>query len=355
MLTNLQALRFFAALAVVFYHGVAHFKRMGGGEEFDFFHWTGFAGVDIFFVISGFIMWYTARKLDVANFLYLRLTRIYVGYWPLVVLAALITLGTNPAPLAQINWPATLTLYPVVPLKQTILPVAWTLSFELYFYTLFALFLAIRLRYAIATAALIIGLSVMFAVLHPETVGPPFTWPSFLLSPFLLEFFCGVLIGVYAEVYRTDWPWLWIAGGTVGLVVSLALVHFALETLTDPLRVLMLGPCAGAIVYGVVCLEDTTRAPTQLVVLGGASYALYLCHGFLLWLLRWIIGPQTPVFAFFTFLVMVAIIVVYSVIHYRYIEQPLLRLSRIPLAKWTLRPISAQCLGKRVPSLKPDP
>jgi len=78
---------------VMFFHTEPHYSKISnhvaneGWRLFDLFKEFGYMGVDIFFVISGFIMWYTTKKFEhggvryAASFLYNRLTRIYLGYW----------------------------------------------------------------------------------------------------------------------------------------------------------------------------------------------------------------------------------------------------------------------------------
>ena len=87
MLINIQFLRLAAAMLVVFYHTSAH-VRSTGAEQGLFFavnDAVGFAGVDIFFVISGFIMAHTSfgDSGGVAGWAFLRrrIARIYSGYW----------------------------------------------------------------------------------------------------------------------------------------------------------------------------------------------------------------------------------------------------------------------------------
>jgi peptidoglycan/LPS O-acetylase OafA/YrhL len=93
MLINVQFLRFAAAMLVVVYHVSAHIRDAGidPGPFFQLSEAVGFAGVDIFFVISGFIMAYTthaaAGAVDAWAFARRRMARIYSGYWPFFLLA----------------------------------------------------------------------------------------------------------------------------------------------------------------------------------------------------------------------------------------------------------------------------
>ena len=301
----------------------------------------------MFFVISGFTTWHTARHLDPGRFVYLRLTRIYIGYWLAVLLAALLLLVIYPTKLAQLNWPALLFLDPTVPLQQTILPVAWTLSFEPYFYALFALFLAAPRRTAAAVVAALVGVSVSLSLFRPETFAPQLDWLAFLFSPLLLEFFAGVAVGAVAtHFHQSRHPWAWIGIGAVGLIGSSLAAHLAGVTTIAfweliPLRVLLLGPWATALVYGAVCLESVRqvacghgnarrRLLRDLPPAHPASVALVLPEPS---------AASRSAIAFTSFGGVVCLIVVLSVLHYRWIEVPMLRLSRKPVTR--LVPVAA--------------
>ena len=105
MLTNIQLLRFLAALSIVFYHAVPVFRLQDRGSLFEWVQFVGFSGVDVFFVISGFIMWYTTHERNgrafALGFLKRRLARIYTGYWPYLLIAVLIFLIFEPGVLSR--------------------------------------------------------------------------------------------------------------------------------------------------------------------------------------------------------------------------------------------------------------
>lgn len=143
-LHNIQVLRAFAALLVVLHHFLPQFDVMGGKNALVTFISTwGFTGVDIFFVISGFIMVYTSfdkeRGYDVAKtFLIHRLSRIFLGYWPFF-LAMLFTLYRyEPVHLQTLDIFGSFSLLNAN-MFQLVLPVSWSLSYELYFYMMFVL------------------------------------------------------------------------------------------------------------------------------------------------------------------------------------------------------------------------
>jgi peptidoglycan/LPS O-acetylase OafA/YrhL len=155
---NVQALRGAAILLVVVYHTWTIERRYGGGPGL-LSDWVavGLSGVDLFFVISGFIMVTVTKSLvpgltTATNFLYHRAARIYPIYWIYSLMLLPIFLVrpdmVNSSQGNQVDLLASFLLLPqrLLPLLQ----VGWTLVHEIYFYLIFALFLSIkRLRLAV--------------------------------------------------------------------------------------------------------------------------------------------------------------------------------------------------------------
>ncbi len=153
-LNSLQCLRAIAACAVVFHHGVWFFTK-NVPESCTFanpklFGWiggiakdVGAAGVDVFFVLSGFIMVYISRPYSdgnktVLDFIVRRLIRIY----PLYALVTLYYAGHqtsvmyNPGALFRSLLFVPYEWKPGVP--EPVLGIAWTLYYEVLFYGYFA-------------------------------------------------------------------------------------------------------------------------------------------------------------------------------------------------------------------------
>ncbi len=107
MINNIQALRGIAALLVVFYHSVPHFTAMGlSNTIFESIGKFGYIGVDIFFVISGYVMAKTSSDVEVCPgngrlFLGKRFARIYLGYWPIFAMTFLAYFFFRPEMLAN--------------------------------------------------------------------------------------------------------------------------------------------------------------------------------------------------------------------------------------------------------------
>ncbi|NIP18902.1 MAG: acyltransferase family protein [Xanthomonadales bacterium] len=190
MLVNIQLLRCIAAMLVVIYHTAAHLPPGSEGAHglFWFGHAVGYAGVDIFFVISGFIMAWTTlneggREAS-ADFIKRRLGRIFSGYWPFFFLALGVFWFARPAHVAESNLLASFFLWPQR-LNRVLLEITWTLSYELYFYLLFALLILLvprRVRPGLCLAlTAAIGLASLYR--HCLLPGQEKRWTCPALAP----------------------------------------------------------------------------------------------------------------------------------------------------------------------------
>jgi exopolysaccharide production protein ExoZ len=271
-LYGIQYLRAFAALAVVLFHAA---ERSGYAFA------IGAAGVDVFFVISGFFMWVIVhrRPVSAGRFLIERAKRIVPVYWlatAVMVGGALAGLFPNLVLTAQ-HVVASLLFIPVrSPSSGEIWPVliqGWTLNYEMFFYIVFAacLLLPHRLRLAAVAAIFLALVATGFAV---ESEDPLFLTYT---RPIVLEFVVGMLIGQ-----------LWLSVRVPGRAVSLALIcagiaGFAIiGILRLPFDEWTCGPLAAALVYGTASLDREGSVPRLGVpaLLGDASYSIYLWHTF---------------------------------------------------------------------------
>jgi len=353
MLINVQFLRFAAALLVVIYHASHHVRSTGAdqGMVFSAGEAIGFAGVDVFFVISGFIMSYTTinqqGKQAGFDFIKRRLARIYSGYWPFFLSALALFSWARPAHLAESNLLKSFILWPQS-LNRVLLEISWTLSFEMYFYIVFCMLLFVgmrlRIRLLIISAALIAGFDVYrhwyLLGFSPENLHALGFADQFLTSPFLLEFLAGALLASKMKSRSVSSGWLNLAAGIGGFAVAgwvnVEVYQGAIEQgyYVVP-RVLLFGIPSLFILYGLVQLEQNGLVATRRFSLatGGASYALYLCHVLFfvatmkLGLNRFLFDfPAWQVQTFFA--VYVVLIVTFSTVYYQMIEKPLHRLFK---------------------------
>ena len=293
-LYSIQALRGIAALMVLFFH-IFELQSLTPGNPKDLIDglWArGYAGVDLFFVISGFIMVYItdARSGSAANsmrFIYNRVTRIYPLWWlicAILVLYYAVTTGRAVSPdfAGQIEGDGLYLLRSFLLIPQDIPPLnglGWTLIHEMYFYVIFAVLLLIpaRMRYFGlwiwgAVTALLFGLG--FASYQAGSV------LQLSASLLTLEFLAGA--GAAWLILRGHIlaPKLCLALGTIGVITALLLYKERGPDLMLWGRVAVYTLPFALIIYGAVALERAGKlsVPRPLVRLGDWSYSLYLSH-----------------------------------------------------------------------------
>ncbi|TDH58181.1 acyltransferase [Dankookia rubra] len=270
-LIEIQALRAFAALAVVAYHAADR-----AGSAFG----VGAAGVDVFFVISGFIMMTVtaARPTTPLRFAWNRISRIVPLYWlvtlalvglALVLPAAMPNLQASPDRVVQ-----SLLFIPHRDPAGQIFPVlvpGWTLNFEMFFYALFAAALVLpRSAQLAAITAMMLGLVGLGVLLRPDgAVAATYT------SPMLLEFLAGIWLAQLRLRGRLPRRQIGLAMLALGLAAYAALQ--ATRTYSDAWRVVLWGGPALLIVAGTLAAAPALR-PGLAKRLGDASYSIYLLH-----------------------------------------------------------------------------
>jgi exopolysaccharide production protein ExoZ len=283
---GLQVLRAIAALAVVAGHSTDFLAKQNGSIPWELSWIHGPAGVDIFFVISGFVMMYSAgglvRRPPPGNFLVRRFVRIIPLYWLLTaVKLALMAWRPQLAEHARPSlWNAVSSFLFIPSIGaageiRPVIPVGWTLSFEMAFYLIFAIGLAGsgRVLRFLTPTILAVGLVGVFRTS---------AWPVWtaVVDPIVLEFLAGVWIAHLARLHRLPSRAVACVLVPVGFL-SLALLTPAAASWT---RVLTWGIGAVLIVAGTAALEDgvSLRFPKWLLLLGDASYSIYLIQTFLL-------------------------------------------------------------------------
>ncbi|WP_169194924.1 acyltransferase [Devosia sp. MC1541] len=325
---GVQGLRFIAALLVLLTHASFYVNER---LDASFPVWKGgIVGVDIFFVISGFVMvWASARRdgsqVSGGEFLFKRAKRILPLYWLATSLNLLVLLALPVAVLhSGLDFASIAKSYLLIPdynsdgRVEPLLGVGWTLYFEAFFYIVFAIALAMRVNiYAFVGSVMT---AVALISLFKTSNTPPIL---VLLDPIVLEFFAGMLIARLIMDRRFD-ERIALAAIGVGFVLILSLdtmLPLAPDLLTRGLP-------AVAIVFGVVAADRKygARVPSWAIVLGAASYAIYLFHPIFAPAVPFVaakLGFNVPVLVFFG-AVFVAIIVPTAI--YRFIEAPSLRL-----------------------------
>ncbi|WBU32118.1 acyltransferase [Rhodopseudomonas palustris] len=290
VVSNIQVLRAVAAQSVATYHLQPMINASFGT---DLKLPVGAVGVDIFFVISGFIMFYTNRYNDRAahDFLANRFIRIVPLYWLATgCIATLFILGFHPNGLhyltPEIFVRSLIFIRSDFPDGRTdlVLSLGWTLIYEIFFYILFAATLAtssLKLRLLIINLLFVVAVTVRFAFETFSGTAP------FLCSSILFEFGFGCgLATLYLNWNPTPSRRLLIVATATlvfGIALSIQGATFHQERL-DELRVLYFGIPALLIVSAALLYERIGRRITNrsALLLGAASYSLYLFHPILL-------------------------------------------------------------------------
>lgn len=277
-LENIQHLRGLASLLVLLSHASNVAGRIDPTSVHAVIPDTGHFGVDVFFVISGFIMYFTTRgefgkPTASAGFMAKRLIRIVPLYWAAllvyVTLKAVSGQGFDPAGMLR-----SLSFIPYRSEEGLFRPelgVGWSLNFEMLFYVAFAIGLFFR-RGLLVIAGLLVAL-IMAAVVAP--VGPLQFWGS----PIVLEFLIGVGIGWLYD----RWPERHRLS-PLPIILALFAIEFA---------VLWFAPkqpeFGWRIIYWLLAAAvmavalwapppPANRASKALTGLGDASYSIYLIH-----------------------------------------------------------------------------
>jgi len=289
-LDAIQACRGIAALLVVAFHltGLSE-KHLGASFAGGWFGF-GWSGVDLFFVLSGFIIFYVhgrdiGRPARLRGYAWRRFARIYPLYailtlavLPVYLLGAGEAMKRDPGVIAR-----SLLLLPQPFGVSPVITVGWSLNVEALFYVVFGLLIALPRRPARILFASWMALSGALA-LYGALTGPGFVlahpFVAFLFDGRNLEFglgcLCGYAIGRGAV---RGAPWL-LAAGVTGFVFSGANeAHLWIDPIQ--VRLALFGLSAAAIVAGVAALDfgRHLRVPRPLLAVGNASYSIYLTHG----------------------------------------------------------------------------
>lgn len=278
MIVSLQYLRAVAALMVVAFHASEKLGSMMGNDDAPNFT-LGLAGVDIFFVVSGFIMLATTQGKDIttADFARRRFERIVPLYWLLTSLVLLVVL-VRPGLLATatfdgahiaasylfVPWP-----HPALDAQLPLLVPGWTLNYEMAFYALFAASLLLPARFRVPGLIGVLTLAAFAGLFVPAG-----TILSFYTDPIILEFAGGLIL---AGVWRRCLP---VSPRAALYFVGIGFLLLHLGSGSDLPRIVWAGIPALMIVAGVVHADGASeRRPMRLpMLLGDASYSIYLSH-----------------------------------------------------------------------------
>jgi exopolysaccharide production protein ExoZ len=306
------------------------------------YHSIGAIGVEVFFVLSGYMMCMRAASYrNGAQYLLARLVRLVPMYW-------LFTSAVIAAYLVNSRWHLgnfdlsvfhLLRSYLMLPAWGfPILSVGWTLEYEMIFYALVAL-LAVGAGSAMATArislfAMVIALG-LGGMLMPGAAsgegGPLATPVGHFLSPYMLTFAVGWLIRLVEENGGIRQNWRTIIG--VLIIFSLALSQGAPDGVRLGLRAVLASCCFLLFQLGRQWFQSNNRVNRFMCLLGEASYSIYLSHWFVLSIIGKLLGSLSPPEAAVWPLRMLGIAagLAFGLGAYLLLEQPIDRFLRVRL------------------------
>jgi exopolysaccharide production protein ExoZ len=345
MLTHIQILRFLAAAAVVAFHAWTVMPEFTALPRQANSFWLAHAGhgVDLFFVISGFIIFYATARATMTPgvFLRRRIERIV----PLYFFVTFVVIGLALAWPEIFDTPGWLTARHIVKSlsfvsfsdgEMPVVYLGWSLEYEMFFYVSVAAIMALTVR---TWRSVLIGFSALVMVGRIPGVAGALGNYSFFTDSMLLEFAIGVLIGWAFVRSRVRWG--------EAAVLSCA---FALVAWLDPFdRAILFGLPSALLVLAAAHLSRLRSTPvmveTVLERLGDASYSIYLAQVQTVWFLTkysvlWLPGlPFMLSIAFVT----VGVIAIGFLLNVA-VERPMLSIVR--RVQWPRPPIRAASAGE---------
>jgi exopolysaccharide production protein ExoZ len=294
-------------------------------------------GVDFFFVLSGFIiMWVHSSDIgkptQLGSYVMRRWTRVYPPYWcvliPISILYFLFPGTGKPSQHDPVNFILSFFLLPNM--NQPVLGVAWTLVYEIFFYTVFGLLIVIGKR------GWLVLLLWIVAILYFATFADQASWPqNFFFNSLNLEFLIGIVVARMLSIARVIYPGVFIIAGLIAFAL-ICLLDFGEIYDPSPLaQHVMLGTGAAAIIAGLVELERSSRITFGRFaqILGSASFSIYLVHSVIQsWVATtaWQLMKGLPGELAWLFLIVIGIGA--GLLFHRFVERPLIEFIRTGFA-----------------------
>lgn len=329
---SLQLLRAVAAIAVVLYHATVICEPFMGQSVFHGLFLSGYKGIDLFFVLSGFII-ATVHNRDLghpgrlANYLFNRISRVYPAVI-IMTLAALVVYASGfggsvkDGKLSVGNFVSSILLLPH--LGSPLVNVSWTLKYEMIFYMLFALCLVnIRLG-----AAVLVIWQVATAIIAMSHNYQPTTLMNYYFQPIVLDFGIGILTAAAFMRLENGRSLRLRIGATVGGVLatsSILAFYFMPLSVASQHGVaysLGFGIASGVLILSLSLLErnEKIRIPGLAIMLGDASYSIYMVHFAAISLLAALANRMHIAFTSLTYIVLVLAGIAMGMLFHRYID-----------------------------------
>ncbi len=326
-LAGIEAGRGIAATSVVLYHAVRHLNKIHPAPLLTQAFQFGHAGVDFFFVISGFIILHVhagdiGRPARLGHYAGRRFTRVFPTYWVALALTVLLGLASrqHPFPSAAELARSILLLPSHAP---PLLGIAWTLQYEIVFYLVFGVLILSRAA-GITLCVLWLAWIAAGTMTHDHTGLPPSVF-----GVYNLEFFAGMAAARLLATSRFARKLPWLAAGIACFAASAVAEDLGwLDGYANPAR-FAYGIPAAMIVLGAAAADRARLLPLPFALrtLGAASYSIYLFQ-FIFIGIAWHLLSAADVPTGIMFCVLAACGVGGGILMSRLIEYPLMRRLR---------------------------
>jgi exopolysaccharide production protein ExoZ len=288
-LNLIQVFRGLAAVLVVFAHTDLIFNQnLEQDFMFKIFNFGG-SGVDFFFVLSGFIMFYIHHKEigqqnKLGTFFFKRFTRIYPLYWVILtskILASFLfsySPETNTRGIGEFVKAFLLLPQDREILSSSFLGVSWTLTFEIFFYFLFGFLMWLKPKFSFPIVAVWLS-GVFLHFMGIMNFRQENITLQFLFSEYHLEFILGCIAAYILLNKKISNSKPFIYSGI--FIYTLSAINYYYK-IVEVSSVVTFGIASALLVLGASALElrKTINVPNLLLFLGNASYSIYLAHGF---------------------------------------------------------------------------
>lgn len=347
-LDHIQALRGIAALMVVVSHLLIIERKYSADQILGDWAVYGMAGVDLFFVISGFIMvyvmWDHPRGLKAASeFLWGRASRIYPLYWVVSLVLLVLWFARPDMVFSSIDAPPDIlksfALFPDT--REPLLAVGWTLVHEMYFYLVFAGIMLLPRKALLPCLIIWFLIIVIFGGHHVTELRSSNPILNLALNGMTYEFIAGAFFACIwrngeaarkaspSKAFESVFPNLLLTGGIAWLLWELAQMQ---NFPSSGLRGGQLAIPCGLIVMGLAGRDGVKKQVWKpLVTLGDWSYSLYLTHVLSLTLMGriWAQFKNDSILDnVVVLIIMIAATILISGIVYKYIEAPIIKAAR---------------------------
>ncbi len=326
---SLQLLRYLAAIIVVGYHIEESLTSRTSYNIYGLFSY-GNIGIDIFFVISGFIIALTTSKtsndsklIQARSFILKRFIRIVPIYWLYTLLKiAMVLLLPALALRTELQTEHIITSMLFIPdmapweLMQPILPVGWTLNFEILFYLIFTVAILINQNKLLVTFCAFLSIFVAVYIFPEQLVF------QFYARTIIFEFLLGLIVFEIVKKVKTIPFWL-------NLSLLILAIIFISNALGEINRLFTIGIGSFLLVLSFIYFErhlPNTKYKIQRTseILGDSSYSLYLSHSFTVPFGVIVFGQFLELGGYNTLLLTLILSTIVGIASYRLLEKPMI-------------------------------